>query len=232
MAMQYLNAYIAKKKDKNLVVKKVYMPKDFTLTIPKEGYKWLRKYGLTPDDAATYCFGYSQSYDRLIMPVYKGDKLMYWSGRNLHAGEDGRSKYHNVSADRHGLMFELWNDPEHIEGELVILTEDILSAIKVHKAGYNAVSLLGTNIDAAMIGKFLKNNNKVIFWLDPDMRPKMLRHVVHCTSLGLPSAAEITSVRDPKEYSYEDIEKFIDPLQKLLDKSINFVYNRGKGKGE
>jgi DNA primase len=53
------------------------------------------------------------------------------------------------------------------EGGLLVLTEDLLSAYKVVKAGYNSLALLGTKLDVLSQTEAMCHK-EVVVWLDDD----------------------------------------------------------------
>ena len=52
-----------------------------------------------------------------------------------------------------------------------MLTEDILSAYKVSKAGYWGWCMLGTALPSTFLSRILRDNLSVHIWLDNDLPP-------------------------------------------------------------
>jgi len=167
---------------------------------------WLYKYGITDQDIKRYRFGFSEWYDRLIMPVFNDGKLVYWQGRNLGKSTKDSPKYTNVKSNRSSVYFQLLTYP----GKPVVLVEDILSAIRVNNAGYNSVALLGTNIGTYLVKELQQlRPTLVLVWLDPDKRLDCVKYACRLTALGVPTQPVITCDRDPKEYSQQEIKDLI-----------------------
>jgi len=189
-------------------VKRVSLPRDFSLDIPSAGLVWLAKYKVTDSERLRYRFGYSEVRDRLIMPVFKDGELVYWQGRNLGEATAKKPKYHNVRSDRKATWFKTYHD---YPDKPVVLVEDILSALAIARAGYNGVSLLGCHVpDELMADLQDKPYPRVIVWLDPDKRKESLSAARRCAVYGLRATSILTATRDPKEYEIQDIQKFID----------------------
>jgi len=219
-----------------LRTKSIFLPKDFNQNIPPQGYKWLIQYGITPALIAKYGIGFSEYYNRVVLPVYRGNDLAYWQGRNVGKATQDNPKYLNVSCDREDTYFELWQNADDPEGPIV-LVEDILSAIRVHEAGFNAISLLGTNLTEHLLAKLMSktSNGKcyVVIWLDPDMRKKMIGFIPRFTSLGIPTRVEVSAQEDPKDYKAHEIQERLKKFEKALDKSTDIGYNNStKGGSE
>jgi hypothetical protein len=120
---------------------------------PSEARVWVLRTGLSPEEAeSTYGMRYDPKTTRVLVPLDGG-----FIARALF---NARPKY--VIAGDTPETFELLQDLS-----AVVVTEDILSTIKVHRAGFSAVALLGTSVSAtaaAVLGKY----NKVVCWTDGD----------------------------------------------------------------
>ena len=53
--------------EKNQYVKAT-LPNDFTSTIPEKGLAWLNKYDITEQEISKYGIGYSNRYNRVVIP--------------------------------------------------------------------------------------------------------------------------------------------------------------------
>lgn len=178
----------------------VCLPSDFSREdIPLVALTWLRKYGITPEEITHFRFGYSQRLDRLILPVFKEDGLVYWQGR--YFGKDiDKPKYLNVRAKSRGDIFFSRNTKNTSD---VVLVEDILSAIKVGRVT-GAVALLGSYVPDSLL-TFLGTRGIIRVWLDRDKAMTGIRSARRITALtGRPAFPVITPL-DPKEYSEQEI---------------------------
>ena len=119
---------------------------------PSEARIWVLKTGLTPETATdTYGMKYDPVTRRVCIPLENGfiaRAVFKDNPKYLRAGDIPET-------------YELkW-------GDVVVVTEDILSAIKVYRAGFSAVAILGTSVSipaAAVIGAY----SNVICWTDAD----------------------------------------------------------------
>jgi DNA primase len=138
------------------------LPKDFTLHIPEKHILWLARAGINTSRSNVVGIGWSAKLQRIILPVYKGEDLIYWQARAVIKGQV--PKYTNPSVSKTNILY--WVDPPQGRTNEVVVTEDILSAIRVGKH-VTAASLLGTKTSdsqASQLAKF----DKVTYWLDPD----------------------------------------------------------------
>jgi hypothetical protein len=54
-------------------------------------------------------------------------------------------------------------------GSILVIVEDLLSAYKLHYAGYSTLCLLGTKLDKGILPEILlDNHSRVVLWLDDD----------------------------------------------------------------
>ena len=183
---------------------KVELPKDFTNVIPNAGIVWLTSYGVTQDEALSFNFGYSPSLERLILPVYDASgNLVYWQGRNLSA-DTTRYKYQSVQAPKSHVWFEV-----NRGSNTTVIVEDILSALAVARGGYNAISVLGSYVNDALVGHLMATGGRVRVWLDSNKRRDSCTYSKRLRSLGLQASSILLADLDPKEYSPDDVKKFV-----------------------
>lgn len=183
-------------------VRKVLLPLDFTRQIPVKGLAWLYRYGITDTNIEVYRFGFSKYYNRLIMPIFRGPELLYWSGRNLGEASPKNPKYMNVRS----LRDDIWFERSDHGREHVVLVEDILSAIRVgHHVDTRAV-LYASVPDRLILQLVRMGYKQVHIWLDPDKADVMYRYVNRFRTFGINCVMHITK-QDPKYYSDEEIVK-------------------------
>lgn len=185
----------------NLEHNVVTLPSDFTTDIPVAGRLWLAKGGVTEAEIQKYRFGYSPSLDRVILPVWGDEGLLYWQGRAL-TQTDGVPKYINVTSKRKSVYFVV-----NMNSDTTVLVEDILSALAVARAGANSLALLGSSVSAG-VQEFIKTN-KVRVWLDPDKRKECIRYAKMLSAYGLKASPVVLTTKDPKEYTTKEIQSIL-----------------------
>lgn len=181
----------------------VKLPHDFTLDIPIHGMLWLLKASITPHRARERGIGYSEYYDRVIMPVYKDGNLVYFQARKLRDHQD--IKYINPKVDRSAIGY--WVIPPGSTKRRIIIVEDFLSAIRV---GYHtpAMSPMGTKLSIPLALQ-LSEYEHVTTWLDPDEAGVSgARDMRKLMALTTPTSNIATSL-DPKDYSDEEIITYL-----------------------
>ena len=189
----------------NAAVEKLHcrLPDDITADLPSEGLVWLRKAGIDEDLRAEYNICYSPSIKRVLLPAYDNDgRLTYVQARAVFEGQS--PKYVNQAA----IKKPLFHSHQAVTSE-VVLTEDILSAIKVGQV-FSAISLLGTKpVDTLLPA--LMPFDEVFVWLDPDDAGinGSIKIAHYCSLLGKP-VYRVHSDKDPKYYSRQEIKQFIE----------------------
>jgi hypothetical protein len=171
--------------------------------VPWKAIHWLWGAGFMAPDEVEFEVLWSKKHNRVIFPIYYrkitplgtvDGALEGWVGRNVD-GEKPKYLTRKTSDER--LLYKVSGSEE------VVFVEDILSALKVHKAtGYTCVALLTTHIDFHLAKQFV--DRKMYLWLDGDMYTKSIKKVKRLNQFGF----KIKSVRtelDPKEYTKEEI---------------------------
>ncbi len=180
----------------------VVLPYDFTPTIPDIGLLWLRTYNITDEEIRRYNLGFSPSLNRLILPVYLDGELVYWQGRKLDASDMHSPKYLNIRAKRSGVYFCVFD-----KSESTVLVEDILSAIAVARAGFNAIALLGSYVGDDIYPAI--KTEKAYVWLDPDKRSDCVKFAAKLRAHGVVCSPIVLPTKDPKEYTPQEIQSII-----------------------
>lgn len=189
-------------KGRLLIAKEVKLPSDFTYEIPVKGLTWLYRYGIKDEEIKRFRFGYSPGLNRLIMPVFGKDGLIFWQGRYLGEITKNNPKYYNVRARGKEIQFEIFQ-----ERDTVVIVEDILSAITVGRE-VDTVALLGSYITDTLILKLINKNYKRYYvWLDPDKKRESLGFAKRFNMLGGLCKPVLNCPVDPKEV--KNIYKYI-----------------------
>lgn len=184
-----------------------------TNQVPWVAIHWLWASGFMLPSDIDFELYWSADYNRLIFPIrervkvtkhdvtyYEPGSLLGWVGRNVdNSGPKYMTRKQKSKTDR--LLYVCPGSDE------VVFTEDILSAIKVHKAtGYTTVALLTTALSFTLAKTFKGRN--MYLWLDGDMYTKSIKKVKRLVSFGV----KIHSIRtelDPKEYGQDEIRKHL-----------------------
>lgn len=182
---------------------KVELPDDFTTDIAREGRIWLYEGGIGPTAWKKYRIGYSPKMHRVVLPVYSEEGELVWvQNRALMKGQ--KPKYLQPSRERSAVTFNAHPDtPDDMS--LVVVVEDILSAIRVGKFAPTH-SMLGTKITDGQTN-ILNKYRKVITWMDNDAAGKSGSRNIR-RSVGLMSeTANILTETDPKTMSDQRIQE-------------------------
>ncbi len=190
------------------------IPADASHDLPIDALVWLAKMRFGPATISEYCIQYSESLDRVILPLPTG-----WIGRCLDHKDKGQAKYY-----AHSPMTYVWlpydlnfheplEDPSKFNRHIVMV-EDMFSAIRLSKHT-TVLCLVGTPQKMPVV---LPHGLNVTLWLDPDnpgqQAQRMLANELRysCpvrTITGLPEAFHKFKLKDPKMYSDEDLKEII-----------------------
>jgi DNA primase len=194
----------------------VRLPKDFTTEIPPNEAVWLYRASISAALARHYGFGYSGSLRRVVLPVYRDNALIGFTARSTI---NAKPKYIERMATQSGSVFV--SDPLLLlpdSGDCVrdagydlVLTEDILSAVRVGRIARRTVALLGTSANAEQLAAILKGVRRIAIWLDPDKAGRTAGHKISRTlQLQGFSVQSIRTERDPKYYSNAGIRRILN----------------------
>lgn len=162
---------------------------------PDEHRLWLYKAGIGKRLIEKHGIYYHERSDRVVIPVIRDGKLVYWQARSQ---DKSRPKYLNPSVDK--PIYKVG------EGPTLVLTEDILSAIKVGQVTA-AWSILGTSVTDSIVKEVMRVGSPVAIWLDPDgagiKGARKLRREL--APLVTQDVRVIVSDKDPKLHSRKEI---------------------------
>lgn len=201
---------------------KIILPHDLTRRdLPWPAVRWLSKAGITQRLMSEYNIGYSPRYGRVYLPVYSTPsrsgvrRLEYYQGRAVYGGQV--PKYLNPKINKSSLVFSSRNKSpgsstsgENKRSQTAIITEDILSAIRVGEVqGAAGVSILGTSPSPGQIN-YLSTFRSCLIWLDPDSAGQKATRLLKRSleMIGQPYSV-MTSERDPKLYSHRELQEML-----------------------
>lgn len=121
---------------------------------PAEARLWVLKAGLSPEEATARGFRYNDRARRVYIPVRPGVVV----GRSIDP--QIKPKYELLGAG--GALYVAG------EGRISVAVEDCLSAIRIAKAGYKGIAVLGTTVSAQMAREIADGSDTVMGWFDPD----------------------------------------------------------------
>ncbi|MCP4901932.1 MAG: hypothetical protein GY906_33630 [bacterium] len=157
-----------------LIEKDLHLPPDLTFEPtkqPVEHIMWLHQHGIDDMTRRLYDIGWSEHWGRTILPVYGDEgKLLAFQRRNVLRGDFG-PKY--LTTRLAHIKNPVFRAPRSELAErkpgILVLTEDILSSIKIDKAGFYSWSLLGTYMTNSVVDEIAAAQfDQVIIWLDDD----------------------------------------------------------------
>ena len=173
--------------------------------VPSEAQLWVLRAGITPTEASTvYGFRWNKETRRVFIPVNPDAVL----ARAVF--KDDKPKYK--------LFGKLSQTAYTVQGkDPLVIVEDVLSAIKVGKAGYKAAAILGTSVSPTILAPLAMRQRDIVIWLDPDKAGMVGRGHIKKALAVYPAKvrfARTTDARDPKYVSQADIRTVIEETMK------------------
>lgn len=180
----------------------VFLPDDCSTEFRTDAADWLWQYNLTSLEIRKNRIQWSERLSSLIFPVFgEENELLLWQMR--YFGQSSTIPKWKTFGDVQGTI----HLPTPHPANLVVLVEDIVSAIKVSKVT-NATPLFGSAIDDRRIHRLNKLFQRCRVWLDPDKKQEAVRMALKLSEIGLRSDV-ILSDRDPKCFSAADIRELV-----------------------
>lgn len=167
---------------------------------PLDARVWLYKAGISNAEIAALGIYWNPRMSRVVIPVRNdSDMVVYWQARTLD--NTNPKKYLNPRVDKRQLV------ARYGEGAVIVLTEDILSAYRVSRAGASGWCLLGTKITDHIATLLIRSGKAVTVWLDPDRagQTNAVQILKQLRAYGI-VARNVISSRDPKLLQREEIE--------------------------
>lgn len=183
------------------------LPLDFTYSIPREPYAWLKQYELTNEEIISNHIGWSPSRQLLIFPYYGAEnenevELLCWQGR--YFPKQKPKSFTSGLPDKH-LLVHFHNFG--MRSRHIVVVEDSVSAIKVSRFADSCV-LWGSNLSlvkAARLGRLYPN---LLIWLDPDKTKEMIKFQMKYKYL-FNLCDIVVSEKDPKEHTDDEIQEYL-----------------------
>ena len=182
------------------------LPSDFdgvTKNWSSKGRVWVTRYGITEREIKRYSIGYSEWWQRVVLPVYNDGELYGYQLRRLYDGDE-RPKY-ITRANKRNLFWHSFKTKDTL-----VIVEDILSGIKCARI-QDSLALLTVSISSDIIDWVVKNKYKRFFiFLDNDNRQVKQAQIALKNRLSLLGEVKIIHAdRDPKEHSEKELEDLL-----------------------
>lgn len=181
-----------------------HLPHDAVWTIPV-AYAWFLKFGISLVEATSRGFMWSEFFNRVVVPVYNRDGYTLDAVHMRAVRPDDKPKWLNMGRPSPDAMYWAIGDV-HRKTDFIIVVEDLISAIKLRLAGYNAVAILGSDITDTQVQRIIEETAQVIVWFDNDEAGrKGARDAIKQFQMQGIQVFQILSPDDPKTYSREEI---------------------------
>jgi hypothetical protein len=174
--------------------------------VPVEAQVWRYKTGLTQAECFTYSIKYSPDYNAIYLPFIpmEGHINNGYQLRPLH--KKGGAKYINFVKDSNT---ELGGVLIVDKSSAIVIVEDYVSGVHVHRAGYDVLVNYGTAVKPKVLHTLAQRGyDKVVVWLDNDNEvvtdsAKQMKAVLETFGQNVERVATLS---DPKHYTKEKIQ--------------------------
>lgn len=171
----------------------IRLPGECSTDYTPDELNWVRQYELTRNDLLKYNVLHCNK--GLLFPVFDDGLLGY----QIRTFKEGWPKWFGK-----GNFKDIFNILP--AKRALVLTEDIVSAIKVNMAGHASMPVYGSTIKNRFERLYKLGYRDVIIWLDPDMHTKVIKEVRWAHGLR---TRIIFSDKDPKDYSINEILRYL-----------------------
>lgn len=177
---------------------------------PKEYQLWFLKCGISLAQAESFGVYFAPRMHRVVLPLRSTHHggVVWWQARTMDAG---LPKYIGPV----GVPSEPWAvtcGPLRSGQGCTVLTEDILSSMKVALAGFVGVPVLGTTLRPTLFTWLATQDSSLVLWFDGDGAGQKCR-LVYGKALRTLTSRPFGSVytpMDPKTYSKGEIIELIN----------------------
>jgi hypothetical protein len=195
------------------------LPEDYTTDTsewPLSARDWVFKYGIT-EQRDIFKIGYSDSFGRVVLPVFRDANLLFWQGRLVGVP---KSKYvpkylNSQSVEKPHAIFSARGGTS-LTSPLVIV-EDYLSGIRASRYA-DTVVLFGTHLDLGSLRNCLsgKSFTNAFVCLDNDAAGRKASEEA-CRKLRLAYCFHVHNIAMPAEFKHMD------------DRTVRELVSRGFG---
>lgn len=181
----------------------VSLPTDVDFDLPQVAREWIKQYELTDRDMNENRLMWSESWQRLIFPYFDPNGLLAWQGRYLGIDKTKPKWYSD------GLLHEFVHTVGNVNSKIAVLTEDIVSAIKVGHQSVCAIPIFGSHVSTKQLLRICRFYGTIIYWLDFDKAKEATKFAHNARQFGVKSFTVITE-KDPKEYTDKEIKLWLE----------------------
>jgi len=193
------------------------LPSDFCSDIrkmPVEVKVKLNQAFITQDHVTKYGMGWSEKWQRFIMPVYRDGEVKGIIAR--YFGNEDLPRFITRYKDDSDLWTYINPSSVNLCRDAAVIVEDLWSAIRVSKF-CPSVALLGTEIGDKCLDHVSNCHDKFAIFLDDDnlmVKKKAMEIKDRLTMMGKRVNIILSGGKDPKEYTDEELQ---DILKETID---------------
>ena len=180
--------------------------------IPAEAEAWRIRSKLARNECCTYKIGYAPEWDSIYIPFYGMDgSIDGHQLRPLH--RRGGAKYINFQKDKDKHLGGIARWSGHRNN--LVIVEDLVSAIHVNRAGYDALTNYGTHVKPTVLHAIPGDYKRIHVWLDNDNvvvkeHARQMTAILQLYNRGGITIKRVAGYGDPKYYDTNKIQEIIN----------------------
>ena len=192
-----------KKRDKKIVSGLTTGQSVSLQNAPPTAWVWLLRAGLAVETAQkNYNISWSPDTQRIILPIMQNNVD---TGAFIARSLDRQPKYLS-SKNAKGLHWYGGSSP------IVVVVEDILSAIRVTEAGFSAIAAMGTTITEQLVD-YITDKEVIVGWFDADAAGEAanakLEARLKTFDILHGCVRPCVGKKDPKDFSKHEIQTLV-----------------------
>jgi hypothetical protein len=177
-----------------------YLPYDLSTEYGPEAIEWTERYGIRVEELIRHNVRFSKRQKRLYFLFKEG-----WQARNFWQGSPKYTSSGNLDGHIYSECTLLSGGLDRLQ--LLIVTEDCLSAIKIARQS-DASPCLTSGLPMLKLKRLAAPYKAVKVWLDGDMFHNSVKMTEQLKLLGKDAQA-IWTPNDPKCYSDEEVTQIL-----------------------
>lgn len=182
------------------------IPLDAARSFPQEAVEWLLACNITPEDMGSGDILYSPLWRRIIFPLYSSDtNYLGWTGRSISSNHI--PKWHHEKRFAEGFVYVVKSRNPEAPDDLLVLVEDVVSAIRVARQ-YHVACLFGLHLSDAQLQTIARQYLHVICWFDDFATSNALALSGRLHAYGV-EAHVIWTQLDPKAYNDLEVRQHV-----------------------
>lgn len=173
---------------------------------PVHALKWPLQAKLSFTDIQKAGLCYSARMDRVCIPITFDGKYRGFIARRLQNNDEPKYIARYDKTDKDNFVYARCP----YSHDVVFIVEDCLSALRIERAGHNAIALMGTALTDSVLSYITDRYTGYVIWLDNDNADVKMKQAKLKQELELYGLVKLHKTEDdPKGYTDEQIRSVV-----------------------